>query len=201
MRGKTLLILSSHLLLLISCGHNKQAPAQPAIPKLQQPNTIIKPVKDTASNDEQNFRGTFEAFRKAVKRNNIDSVKQYIHFPLQTALQWTNDDLESRPVDKSAGLVTYSEFKEYYADIFHADVRRLLPGTVESELQEIDNQTNDDYYKTLQQVTDKGSKLYEAYLQYPEHNGRSESFFAFVFGRINGQYKVVAYYAKWPVKG
>lgn len=201
MRGKTLLIFSSHLLLLISCGHKKQAPDQPAVTVLQQPEAVIKTVKDTASNDKQNFRATFDAFRKAVKRNNIDSVKQYIHFPLQTALQWTNDDLESRPVDKSAGLVTYSEFKEYYADIFHADVRRLLPGTVESELQEIDNQTDEDYYKTLQQVTDKGSKLFEAYLQYPERNGRSESFFAFVFGRINGQYKVVAYYAKWPVKG
>lgn len=88
----------------------------------------------------------------------------------------------------------------YYEALFHADVKRLLPGTTEDELNEIDLKTDDPYYQALQKLCDANSTLYEAYLQYPLKGRAAASYFAFVFGRIHGKYKVIAYYAQWPVK-
>ncbi|MBV8252585.1 MAG: hypothetical protein JO154_08255 [Chitinophaga sp.] len=155
----------------------------------------------TKITDEQQFRIAFTAFQQAVKDNNEDEIRKIIHFPLQTAKQWTNDDLKTMEIDKSAGEVHNTEFKEYYPTIFHAAVRRLIPKAGEENLQEIDDKMDEDYYNTLRQGTDKDAKLYEVYEQYPEKNGSSEDFFAFVFARIGGEYRVVAYYAKWPIKG
>ncbi|MGX5819277.1 hypothetical protein ACWKWU_13825 [Chitinophaga lutea] len=151
-------------------------------------------VRQTTQTDEQTFRKTFSAFQQAVKANDREKVRKFIHFPLQTAPQWTNDD---RP-DKKAGLVTADTFTEYYPLIFHPDVRRLLPGAGEEELNEIDAPA-EDYYKTIRAGTDSGSRLYEVYLQYPEPGTHAESYFAVVFGQFSGEYKAVAYYGKWPV--
>ncbi|WP_291911106.1 hypothetical protein [Chitinophaga sp. CB10] len=163
-------------------------------------NSSTKSSPDTTQ-DEQLFRKALAAFQQAVKKNDREQVKKCIRFPLQTALQWSNEDLKGMQIDKTAGRVGFNEFNDYYSDIFHAAVRRLLPAAGEEALQEIDDRMNEDYYNTLRQGTDKGSKLYEVYEQYPEKNGHAESFFAFVFARCAGEYKVVAYYGKWPVKG
>jgi hypothetical protein len=179
--------------------------------QIQQPVAALPVLSDTVisagnvspdtTGDEQKFRIALAVLQQAVKKNDEEQIKKCIHFPLQTSLQWTNEDLKNTQVDKTAGKVGFNEFKEYYPNIFHAAVRQLLPKAGEDNLQEIDEKMNEDYYNTLRQGTDKGSKLYEVYEQYPEKNGHAESFFAFVFGRIAGEYKVVAYYAKWPVKG
>ncbi len=123
-----------------------------------------------------------------------------LYFPLQTAQQWTNDDLENMQIDRESGKVSRQEFNDYRRHIFNRDVQRLLPDAGEDALSEI-NEGGEDYYKTLRKCTDKGSKMYEVYMQYPEKNGGAENYFAFVFGRVSGHYKVIGYYAKWPVKG
>ncbi|RPD43286.1 hypothetical protein EG028_03030 [Chitinophaga barathri] len=124
-----------------------------------------------------------------------------MYFPLQTAQQWTNQDLRDMAVDKEGGKVSRQEFNSYRENIFNRDVLRLLPDAKEGELSEIDARSPEDYYKLLRKCTDRATKMYEVYMQYPEKNGTAENYFAFVFGRVKGQYKVIGYYAKWPVKG
>jgi hypothetical protein len=52
----------------------------------------------------------------------------------------------------------------------------------------------------LKKITICKSKMYEIYFQYPEKNTQSENYFAFVFGKVNGQFKVLSTYSKWPIK-
>lgn len=159
-------------------------------------------VKQSSSDpEEQKFRRFFAVFQKAVQQANPGQLATLLYFPLQTAQQWSNEDLKNMDVDKESGKVSRREFNSYHKNIFTPDVIRLLPGAKEEALSEIDAQSPEDYYKVLRQCTDKASKMYEVYMQYPEKNGTAESYFAFVFGRVNGEYKVIGYYAKWPAKG
>ncbi|SHL17550.1 hypothetical protein SAMN05444266_102314 [Chitinophaga jiangningensis] len=208
-RSLPILIFGSVVLMIVwlaACMEG-QKPAK----QVQQPPATVpaRAVTDSSggnisldtTGDERKFRIALAVLQQAVKKNDEAQIKKCICFPLQTSLQWTNEELKTAQVDKTAGKVGFHEFSEYYPNIFHAAVKRLLPKAGEDNLQEIDEMMNEDYYNTLRQGTDKGSKLYEVYEQYPEKNGHAESFFAFVFGRVAGEYKVVAYYAKWPVKG
>ncbi|ASZ12585.1 hypothetical protein KTO58_11600 [Chitinophaga pendula] len=150
--------------------------------------------------DDVKFRTTLSSFQHAVKSDTPEIIAKYIHFPLQTAPKWFDEDLSHMQIDKSAGKVSASEFKEYYSNIFHADVKRLLPLAGEEDITEIDEKSDEDYYNLLRAETDKGSMLYEIYFQYAVESNNSESYFSFIFGRINGDYKVLAYYGKWPAK-
>ncbi|NIG55697.1 hypothetical protein [Chitinophaga sp. Cy-1792] len=191
--------------ILTACGSQQQQESKQQLPGTSLPaqsDSVTprdKSMADT-SGDEQQFRIVLQALQRAVKTNNRDTIRQYLRFPLQTAMQWTNDDVKAGTVDKPGGLVSAADFNKYYNSIFHPDVGRLLPEAGEDNLQEIDADSPEDYYKTLRRVTDKHSHLYEVYQQYPEKNTQAESFFGFVFGRVDGEYKVIAYYGKWPVK-
>lgn len=167
------------------------------------PDTVVNSsAKDSVSaDDESKFLRAFAKFQHAVKTNTPEAVAKCIHFPFQTTPMWFNEDLRTRQINKYEGLISYNELGKYYPDIFHTDVKRLLPRAGEEELHEVEEDTDEDYYNILRQPTDKGAKLYEVYFQYPTSGTNSESFFAFVFGRIGGEYKAIAYYAKWPVKG
>lgn len=159
-------------------------------------------VKQSSTDpEEQAFRRFFAVFQKAVQQDNPGQLATLLYFPLQTAQQWTNEDLKNMDVDKESGKVSRNEFSSYHKNIFTPDVIRLLPKAKEEELSEIDAQSPEDYYRVLRRCTDKATKMYEVYMQYPEKNGTAESYFAFVFGRVKGQYKVIGYYAKWPAKG
>ncbi|MBO9153821.1 hypothetical protein ACFOTA_16495 [Chitinophaga sp. GCM10012297] len=162
----------------------------------------VSPVKLPSTDpDEQQFRSFFTAFQKAVQQNNPGQLVNLLYFPLQTAQQWTNQDLKDMNIDRESGKVSRQEFNSYRENIFNRDVLRLLPKARENQLSEIDASSPEDYYKALRKCTDKASKMYEVYMQYPETNGNAENYFAFVFGRVKGRYKVIGYYAKWPVKG
>ncbi len=157
--------------------------------------------QSSADPEEQAFRRFFAVFQKAVQQDKPGQLEALLYFPLQTAQQWTNEDLKNMDVDKESGKVSRGEFNSYRKNIFTPDVIRLLPKAKEEELSEIDAQSPEDYYRVLRKCTDKATKMYEVYMQYPEKNGTAESYFAFVFGRVDGQYKVIGYYAKWPAKG
>ncbi|MFB6456730.1 hypothetical protein ACE38W_15770 [Chitinophaga sp. Hz27] len=208
MKNRTFTIPGSCMVLalciLSACGNHPTETKQqlPGTSLPAQPDSITPKEKSNTdtSTDEKQFRIVLKEFQQAVKTNNPDTIRKYLRFPLQTAMQWTNDDVKAGIVDKPGGLVSLQEFKQYYPSIFHQDVRHLIPNAGEDNLQEIDQDTPEDYYKTLRRVTDKNSHLYEVYEQYPEKNNHAETFFAFVFGKIDGEYKVIAYYAKWPVK-
>lgn len=139
------------------------------------------------------FRQSFHHLQAAVAKHDSLAVESLLYFPLLTSPQWTNDDIKDKTADTTGGEIDQRTFDHYYRQIFHADVCRLLPKAGEANLNVIDRNTKENYYRRLMRRTDPGSALYEVYMQYPE------GFFAFVFGRIAGRYKVVSYYAKWPV--
>jgi hypothetical protein len=160
---------------------------------------VKKSVRNIPVNDEQLFRQFLKRFKYAVKQKNREQLLQMISFPLQTTPQWTNEDLKSMHVDPKAGLIDRSEFLKYYDDIFSHDAVRLIPASGENDLAEIDHTSPENYYKTIRQVTDKGSSLFELQKQYTQDNGKETSF-GFVFGKVGGVYKVISYYCPWPLK-
>jgi hypothetical protein len=155
--------------------------------------------KTPALRDEDLFKGVLKKFKSAIKSKNKVAISAFIHFPLQTLPQWTNDELQSSTFTPQQGLINSKEFLVYFDDIFTADATRLIPVSQEDDLSEIDKTTTENYYKTLQKVTDKGSTLYELQKNYTEDNGKETSF-GFVFGKVKGTYKVISYYRSWPIK-
>lgn len=150
--------------------------------------------------NEPAFRHTLVQLETAVRNRDSAAIRGLLHFPLLTAPQWTNEDLKTQKIDPKEGWIDAAEFPRYYPDIFHADVNRLLPGTKEANLSVIARDTREDYYRRLMKLSDPGAPLYEVYFQYPEGRSGGDSYFGFVFGRVSGQYKVISYYGKWPVK-
>ncbi|QNK64744.1 hypothetical protein H7F33_09810 [Pedobacter sp. PAMC26386] len=146
-------------------------------------------------NDEVKFRKFLNSFKIALRKNEKEKIKVMLNYPFYTKRENSGNDKYS-PADP----IKATEYIKYRKSIFHEDVVRLLPGVSEDELSEIDRKTDDSYYQVLWKSCDPGSKLFETYLQYPTNDGISESYFAFVFGKIKGKYKVISYYAKWPVK-
>ncbi|RAJ08643.1 hypothetical protein LX64_01297 [Chitinophaga skermanii] len=191
------------LVLLIACNNNSSRQEKLPAPSSTLPeytDTLTRAADTTGTSDEQNFLTTFTAFQAAVKTNSVHDITSFIHFPIQTGMQWTNADVQAGKVNKLATAVSSEAFTKYYHDIFHDAVRRIIPQATSDELHEIDKNINEDYYISLRQAVDKNSRMYEVYEQYPEPNGTADSFFGFIFGRVQGKYKVLAYYGKWPVK-
>lgn len=156
--------------------------------------TKEKPVT-TFINDEEDFTAFFEHFKQQVKDNQAAQLPGLLNFPFYTGNEETETSM-GKPSDK----IEQSTFGQYRTAIFNADVLRLIPEFPADSLVEINKHPDELYYQTLQKVTDPGSTLYEAYLQYQETGTQAESFFGFVFGRAKGNYKAIAYYGKWPVK-
>ena len=149
--------------------------------------------------DEQQFRQFFIAFKTAIKNNNQSAVKSMLYFPLQTQPQWSNEDMKSVTINPAARLITKEEYPKYQNVIFTKDAIRLIPQATEDNLSEIDNHTDEGYYNTLKKATDNGSTLYELQQQYVQDNGKETSY-GFVFGKVQGKYKVISFFSPWPVK-
>ncbi len=156
--------------------------------------TPTKPEK-LGLDDEQEFRKLLEVLKADLKKKNLNSVGSLLHFPFYTS-QKTVSGGKNAPVDP----IDLNEFNNYKTTIFNADVLRILPLCKEDNLSEIDEKTDEFYYQSLKKVTDSGSKMYEVYMQYPESGTQAESYFSFIFGKVNGKFKMLSTYAKWPVK-
>ncbi|RFZ82142.1 hypothetical protein DYU05_16100 [Mucilaginibacter terrenus] len=167
--------------------------------KLLQTKAVSNGAKEPAMNNEKMFRVSLRRFKQAVKTHNKQELKLLFNFPLQTSPQWTNDEVLNSNVNPKTGLLTESEFLSFFNDIFTADVLRLIPVSDESDLLKIDKLTDENYYKQLMKVADENSTLFELNKQYTQDNGQETSF-GFVFGKVNGSYKVISYYRPWPLK-
>lgn len=219
MNRKRLFIYATWLLLLAACGQgsHKEHPADSAgladtsalakadsvAGKLVQHAAKDTLPKDTAAAkaDEKQFDSFFEKFQQAVRRNDEATLKGMLQFPFQTAPQWTSEDYRDKAVDKVGARVDSSEFHQYYNAIFSGDVKRLLPRMKSEDVTELEDVANNDYYATMQRLTDKGTPMYEAYSQFAQQrNPQQELFFGFVFGKVNGTYKAVSFYSRWPAK-
>ena len=145
--------------------------------------------------DEAKFLVVWKAFRENIRVRNLTAASQFLNFPLFTA-KADDDKYGFLPADK----LKLAEFQEYKLDIFNDEVIRILPKLGEDNLSEIDGD-EDSYYTALKKLTLPGSKLYEVYAEYKQVGRNTESFFGFVFGKVKGgNYRVIAYYGKWPVR-
>lgn len=145
--------------------------------------------------DEQEFRTLFENLKNKLKKKDLNNVVSLLNFPFYTRHKEVSNGV-GIPIDP----ISLAEFNTYKSAIFNADVLRVLPLCKEDNLSEIDEKTDEVYYQSLKKLTDSGSKMYEVYMQYPETSTQAESYFSFIFGRVNGKFKMLSTYAKWPVK-
>jgi hypothetical protein len=173
---------------LLACGNssNKQ-PQQTAVPPtqdsaLQTTGANPPPV----STEEQQFRTFFSAFQNAAAGSHDTLLQSMIRFPL--------------PVDNENTVVKKSEFRSREKQLFNADVVRLLPAAGDENITEVEENNPTAYYKKLQAGTDGGSNMYEVHMEYPEQAAGKQGFFTFVFGRVNGEYKLIGYHRNIPVK-
>jgi hypothetical protein len=151
--------------------------------------------KTSTVTDAQEFSLFFKAITESLKRSDLDHLETMMNFPFYTS-RTDNGDSSGEPTDP----IINTEFQKYKSAIFNPDVVRILPPYKENNILEIDSKTNEAYYSSLRKLTDAESKMYEVYIQYPESGTQGESYFAFVFGKVKSEYKVLATYAKWPVK-
>ncbi|MGF7073781.1 hypothetical protein [Mucilaginibacter sp. 3215] len=182
----------------VGCSGNPKAPVADTVKTIAK--SASRTVHKSALTDEQLFRACLKQFKAAALQKNKKQLAAMFYFPLQTAPQWSNEDLRSTTVNPAEGLVSGAEYPQYEPTILSADALRLIPKSTEDDLSEIDAATDENYYKVIAKVTDKGSKLYELQQQYEQKNGKETSY-GFVFGKVNGQYKIISYYSPWPVKG
>jgi hypothetical protein len=194
---KYLYILILMLLLQVVYGCSEQPAGVSVVGPAHQKAANINSNKGLT--DGQQFRRYLVQFKNAVKTKNTARLTRLFNFPLQTTPQWSNQDIENSKLDPKEGLISQKDFSTYFNDIFTADVIKLIPASGENDLSEIDKTTTENYYKTLQQITDNGSTLYELQKQYAQDNG-SETSFGFVFGKVGGNYKAISYYRPWPLK-
>ncbi|NTE05440.1 hypothetical protein G6M24_50785 [Agrobacterium tumefaciens] len=181
---------------LICCtsenGRGQQTVNKNADQKLHQSSQKPPLVRLT---DEQEFRRTLENLKGTLKQKNLKKIASLLNYPFYTSHKEVPNGI-GIPVDP----ISLTEFDSYKSAIFNADVMRILPLCKEDNLSEIDEKTDEVYYRSLKKLTDTGSKMYEVYMQYPESNTQAESYFSFIFGKVNGQFKILSTYAKWPVK-
>jgi len=151
-------------------------------------------VSAQSTNDEVTFQLALKTFQSAVLHRNFAKAANIICFPLFTS----KADLGSGQ-EMPADAVTIQDFEFYKNDIFNAEVSRILPKLGREALSEI-SRNEDPYYAELKKARNVKGKMYECYVQYPTKNGKGENYFAFIFGKINNKYKVIAYYSKWPLR-
>jgi hypothetical protein len=194
--------ISYHIALLLlvqpaqGCAGKQQqsnAPANSAV--IDKPSNILA----SAAGDEQLFRSCLAKFKNVVKAKNKAAITALFNFPLQTLPQWTNDELKNSTIMPQEGMIKQTEFLTYFNDIFTKDAIKLIVSSKEDDLSEIEKNTSENYYITLQKGTDKGSALFELQKQYTQDNGQETSF-GFVFGKVRGAYKIISYYRPWPLK-
>lgn len=133
-------------------------------------------------------------FKLAVKSGDSIAVSNMIRFPLPTSI--SAEGLSGgRPTD----FVGKSDFHLYSAAIFHRDLIRILSGA-DGKAISLVGPTDGKYFRLLQESIDRTGALYEIYIQYQQSGSNAESYFGMVFGQVSGKYKLVGYYAKWPIR-
>ncbi|WP_346319455.1 hypothetical protein [Chitinophaga sp. YIM B06452] len=163
--------------------------------------TPVGPVNGGLSSEilvDERFLGFLNEFKAAVVQKDVVKVQSMISFPLPTAPKPSDDGLTLEHDSSSTDKIKQPEFMEHYGAIFTSDILRLLPMASLDNIEVIDDNA-DDYYRRLQSRTDSGKVIYEVYIQYPEKNETADSFFGLVFGQVEGEFKMISYYAKWPV--
>lgn len=141
--------------------------------------------------------------KTAIATNDKPALLNRIHFPMQTQLMWRNDEQSAQEIDPKNGLITKEEFLKYNGkELFDKEQQRVLGYELGDDVSAINLQTDQasNYYKSLISETDPGTTLFNYYLQWERPDGRGDYWFGLVIGKIKGEFKVLSYYSKWPLK-
>lgn len=142
---------------------------------------------------ERSMELLFRDFQETVKNQDTAALKQLAHFPFRTGY-WI-DGVDSLSADqKAAGLLDNNQFSDRIDHILTPDVLRLVPRADPKRLLRIDVAASGSYYRELASQCDPGSPLYELYLSFTDNGQVGSRYVAFIFGRVNQQYKVLAHY-------
>lgn len=163
-------------------------------PKAAQPQQL-----DTAVQLKQ-ARSFFLRLKTAIVKNDQPKLLNMIHFPLQTQLMWMNAE---QPIDEKSGWLSKEEFPTYYRKhFFDKEQRRVLSYELGDDIYPINLQNDQasNYYQQFSQGTDPGALLFNYYLQWERPDGNGDHWFGLVAGKIRGEFKLLGYYSKWPVK-
>ncbi len=76
-------------------------------------------AKVNTPGNEQQFRQFLKLFKAAVRSQNRSQLIKLINFPLQTAPQWSNDELKNTTTKPGEGLIGPKEFATYFKEIFN----------------------------------------------------------------------------------
>lgn len=185
----------------IGCTMGNTPPSSPinhAIPR-KKPKVIRLQQLDTAGQLKQ-AREFLMKLKTAIVKNEESKLLDMIHFPLQTQLMWMNGE---QPMNEKSGLLGKEEFPKYYRkNFFDKEQRRVLGYELGEDVYPINLQSDQasNYYQQLSEGTDPGTLLFSYYLQWERPDGRGDYWFGLVVGQIKGQFKLLSYYSKWPVK-
>lgn len=167
-------------------------------------NAVIPPDRGLSADSDLNralFDKFFTKFVRAVRGNNERELATLIHFPLQTARVRTLTGLEYERIDTAEDLIQREEFHKYYPNIFYPELRKQFRTVSSDDLSELEGVDGEGYYRVLHHITDKGTPMFELYAQWTYTNtGLAGSYFGFVFGKIDNEYKMLSYYGKFPAK-
>lgn len=148
---------------------------------------------------DKDFKSFYKGFQRNIEADRMDAIRNVVHFPLQT-IYWIDDVNALSDDEKLDGLIEADDFGQYQSIIFNEDVKRIIPQREVDQIQQIDIESSGDYYKRLAKLIDPGSTLLELYCQYGEYDTVGDNYFAFVFGKVNGEYQVLAYYTDTRIK-
>jgi|GEM_PF-1048224 len=149
---------------------------------------------------DRNFGRFYTHFQEAIAQDDQNQLKNLCHFPFQT-IYWIDGINHLSEEEKQDGLLDSVAFGQYENSIFNTDVKRLVPNMGLERVQQIDLNGSGDYYRRLGKVIDERSTLLELYCQFSQTgSGIGDDYFAFLFGKINGEYRVLAYYTKTRLK-
>lgn len=148
---------------------------------------------------DKEFKSFYKGFQRNIEAGQIDAIRNVLQFPLQT-IYWVDEMNSLSEEEKLDGLLDTGDFDQYQSLIFNEDVRRIIPQRSVEQVQQIDVESSGDYYKRLAGSIDAGSTLLELYCQYGEYDTVGDHYFAFVFGKVNGEYRVLSYYTDTRIK-
>jgi len=148
---------------------------------------------------DKEFRSFYKGFQRNLEAHNQEAITRICYFPLQT-LYWVDGVNNLSDEEKADGWIEQNDFATYDTIIFNATVREIVPQVAVDQVQQIDVAASGDYYKRLGELIDQGSTLLELYCTYGDRGALGDRYFAFIFGRVQGEYRVLAYYTTERVK-
>jgi hypothetical protein len=148
-----------------------------------------------------NWEGSefFSQFRNSVYELDIDALGQMMHFPFQTGY-WIDGIDSLTAEEKSFSAIQQEEYPDYAEDIYNGFVQEGVEQASAGDLREIDLTASGSYYQYLSKLVDPGTSLWELYRRFDDPETGDPEFFGFVFGKIKGEFKVLAYHDPWPVR-